>query len=53
MKEYRDFEKNGTMPRFIVMSLGEDHTTGTTPGTFTPQLASPATTWLWASWSRR
>jgi hypothetical protein len=25
------------MPRFIVMSLGEDHTTGTTVGTFTPQ----------------
>ncbi len=37
LKEYRAFEKNGTMPRFIVMSLGEDHTTGTTPGTFTPQ----------------
>lgn len=36
LKEYREFEKNGTMPRFIVMSLGEDHTTGTTPGTFTP-----------------
>src|SRR5207248_1126446 len=31
------FAKTGTMPRFIVMSLGEDHTTGTTPGTFTPQ----------------
>ena len=25
------------MPRFMVMSLGEDHTTGTRPGTFTPQ----------------
>jgi YVTN family beta-propeller protein len=37
LKEYRDFEKAGKMPRFIVMSLGEDHTTGTTPGTFTPQ----------------
>jgi YVTN family beta-propeller protein len=37
LKEYRDYEKNGTMPRFIVMSLGEDHTTGTAPGTFTPQ----------------
>src|SRR5207248_5176797 len=30
-------EKNGTMPRLITMSLPEDHTTGTTPGTFTPQ----------------
>jgi YVTN family beta-propeller protein len=37
LKEYREFEKKGTMPRFIVMSLGEDHTTGTKPGTFTPQ----------------
>jgi YVTN family beta-propeller protein len=36
LKEYHEFEKNDTMPRFIVMSLGEDHTTGTTPGTFTP-----------------
>jgi YVTN family beta-propeller protein len=37
LREYRAFVKNGTMPRFIVMSLGEDHTTGTAPGTFTPQ----------------
>lgn len=37
LKELRDFEKKGNMPRFIIMSLGEDHTTGTTPGTFTPQ----------------
>jgi YVTN family beta-propeller protein len=36
LMEYRAFEEKGTMPRFIVMSLGEDHTTGTTPGTFTP-----------------
>ena len=26
-----------TLPRFMVMSLGEDHTTGTRPGTFTPR----------------
>jgi hypothetical protein len=25
------------MPQFIIMSLGEDHTDGTTPGAFTPQ----------------
>ena len=37
LKEFREFEKNDKLPRFIVMSLGEDHTTGTTPGTFTPQ----------------
>jgi hypothetical protein len=36
LKEYREFEKAGTMPRFIVMSLGEDHTQGTTPGAHTP-----------------
>jgi YVTN family beta-propeller protein len=37
LKEYHQFEKEDKMPRFIVMSLGEDHTTGTTPGTYTPQ----------------
>ena len=37
LKEFREFEKNDSLPRFIVMSLGEDHTTGTAPGTFTPQ----------------
>jgi hypothetical protein len=37
LKEYRQFDKEDKMPRFIVMSLGEDHTTGTTPGTFTPR----------------
>jgi YVTN family beta-propeller protein len=37
LKEYRQFEKDGTMPRFIVMSLGEDHTSGTTPGAYTPK----------------
>ncbi|HEX3152095.1 MAG TPA: alkaline phosphatase family protein [Gemmataceae bacterium] len=37
IREYDDFAKKGTMPQFIVMSLGEDHTTGTTVGTFTPQ----------------
>ncbi len=37
LKEFREYEKTNTLPQFIVMSLGEDHTTGTTPGTFTPQ----------------
>src|SRR5262249_8217164 len=37
LREYREFEKSGKMPRFIVMSLGEDHTSGTTPGAFTPK----------------
>ena len=30
-------EKTGDLPRFTIMSLGEDHTTGTTPGSFTPE----------------
>ena len=29
-------EKTGVLPRFTIMSLGEDHTRGTTPGAFTP-----------------
>jgi YVTN family beta-propeller protein len=29
-------EKTGELPRFAIMSLGEDHTRGTTPGAFTP-----------------
>ncbi|HEX4591614.1 MAG TPA: beta-propeller fold lactonase family protein [Gemmataceae bacterium] len=37
LKEYREFEKAGAMPRLITMSLPEDHTAGTTPLAFTPQ----------------
>jgi YVTN family beta-propeller protein len=37
LKEFREFEKNGTMPRLTIMSLGEDHTEGTRPGSPTPQ----------------
>jgi YVTN family beta-propeller protein len=37
LKEFRAYEQDGNLPRFIVMSLGEDHTTGTTPGTYTPE----------------
>ncbi len=37
LKEYEQFVKDKNMPRFIVMSLGEDHTDGTTPGAYTPQ----------------
>jgi YVTN family beta-propeller protein len=36
LEEFREYEKTGDLPRFIVMSLPEDHTTGTTPGTFSP-----------------
>src|SRR5262249_46164583 len=34
--EYDRMAGEGKMPSFIVMSLGEDHTTGTSVGTFTP-----------------
>ncbi|HEY4313579.1 MAG TPA: alkaline phosphatase family protein [Pirellulales bacterium] len=37
LREFREFEQQGNLPNFIVMSLGEDHTSGTTPGAFTPQ----------------
>ncbi len=29
-------EKTGVLPQFMIMSLGENHTRGTTPGAFTP-----------------
>ena len=37
LKEFRDFEKNNNLPRFIIMSLPEDHTFGTATGQNTPQ----------------
>jgi YVTN family beta-propeller protein len=37
LKEFRDFEEKQTLPRFIVMHLGEDHTFGTRPGSPTPR----------------
>ncbi|WP_435008265.1 alkaline phosphatase family protein [Tundrisphaera lichenicola] len=36
LREFREFEANDNLPQFIVMSMGEDHTSGTTPGAFTP-----------------
>jgi hypothetical protein len=37
LDEFREYEKNGSVPRFMVMSLGEDHTEGTKVGSPTPQ----------------
>lgn len=37
IKEFKEYERTGTMPRFTVMSLGEDHTNGTRPGAHTPK----------------
>jgi len=39
LEEFREYEKNGDLPGFIIMSLGEDHTQGTSPGAPTPQAA--------------
>jgi len=36
LKELAEYEKAGTMPRLIVMRLGNDHTYGTTPGRTAP-----------------
>jgi YVTN family beta-propeller protein len=43
LKEFDEYEKNfdspdanSRLPNYIVMSLGENHTRGTTPGAFTP-----------------
>lgn len=35
--ELREFERTNSLPRFMIMSLGENHTTGTRPGTFVPK----------------
>jgi phospholipase C len=35
--EFRQMEKAGTVPRFMVMALSEDHTKGTRPGVCTPK----------------
>ena len=37
--DFHEAERTGNLPRFMIMSLGEDHTTGTKPGTFTPDAA--------------
>lgn len=37
IREFKEFERTGTMPRFMVMSLGENHTNGTKPGSYTPK----------------
>jgi hypothetical protein len=52
LEEFARFENNfdsgnplDRLPNFIVMSLGEDHTTGTRPGTFTPVAAVANNDW--------
>jgi len=36
IQDLQDAEKTGSLPRFTIMSLGEDHTHATAPGEFTP-----------------
>jgi YVTN family beta-propeller protein len=36
LREMKEAEPTDSWPRFMVMSLGEDHTAGLTPGKFTP-----------------
>ena len=37
VEEFDDMDRKGTVPNFMFMSLGENHTQGTTPGAFTPK----------------
>ena len=37
LKEFAEFEKNGKLPRLVVMLLPQDHTNGTAPGYPTPR----------------
>jgi hypothetical protein len=39
IKELDAFEKNGNLPNFIIMSLPNNHTSGTSPGLPTPRAA--------------
>ena len=39
IKDLNDAEKTGKWADFMIMSLGEDHTSGTRPGAFTPDAA--------------
>ena len=37
LADLAEFEKRGSMPQFMIMRLGNDHTSGTSPGKWTPQ----------------
>jgi YVTN family beta-propeller protein len=37
LEEFREYEKNGALPRFQVVRIGNDHTQGTRPGAITPR----------------
>jgi YVTN family beta-propeller protein len=37
VEEFEEMDRDGKVPNFMFMSLGENHTSGTTPGAFTPK----------------
>lgn len=37
IQEFEEMDREGRVPNLIVMSLGENHTSGTAPGAFTPK----------------
>jgi YVTN family beta-propeller protein len=37
LQEFREFETNGQLPRLTIVKLPNDHTSGTSPGAFTPR----------------
>ena len=37
VEEFQEMDRAGTVPNFMFMSLGENHTSGTTPGAYTPK----------------
>jgi len=37
VKEFQEMDAAGTVPNFMMMGLGENHTSGTAPGAYTPK----------------
>src|SRR5262249_15471350 len=37
VEEFQEMDRDGTVPNFMFMSLGENHTQGTTPGAYSPK----------------
>src|SRR5262249_36516578 len=37
IEEFQEFDRAGTVPNFMFMSLGENHTSGTAPGAYAPK----------------
>ena len=37
IEEFQEMDRDGSVPNFMFMSLGENHTNGTTPGAYTPK----------------